>query len=74
MSYLFNSNHEKSHILSQIEIGDHLFYLEKIYFYDFQETIYSVVDILGDYDESFNTLEEAQIEFNRIVMEAKHED
>ncbi len=74
MSFCFSSNHEKSHVLSQIEINDHIYYLSKIYYYDFQETIYSVTDILGDYDESFNTLEEAQIEFNRVVMEAKHED
>lgn len=60
--------HEKSIVLAKsADFGDHEYWLEKIYYFDFQETVYSVFDMLGDYSETFNTLEEAEKAYNEQV-------
>ena len=54
----------------EIETEDHIFRLDRIQDFFFQETYFSVWDVIGDYYETFSTLGEAQKDFERIVMEA----
>lgn len=71
MSYLINCTHETGKILRQHETDDCIFYLERVYYYDFQETSYIVADYIGEYYETFDNLEEAEADFNDIVKRAE---
>lgn len=52
------------------ENDDHIYQLDKIRDYFFQEVYFMVSDLIGDYCETFDNLEAAQKDFERIVKEA----
>lgn len=54
-------------VIKQYEDDDHMFFLEKIQDFFYQETYYMVCDLIGDYCEDFETLEEAQKDFDNLI-------
>ena len=53
----------------QFENDDHIFQLDRIQDFFFQETYFAVWDVIGDYYETFDTLGEAERDFNRVIAE-----
>ena len=58
-----------SKVYSQFENENHIYQLEKINDYFFQEVYFTVSDIIGDYYEVFDTFGEARKDFMRVIKE-----
>jgi hypothetical protein len=59
--------YQATKVIKQFEDEDHMFFLEKIQDFYFQETYFMVCDLIGDYCENFDTLEEAQKDFDNLI-------
>lgn len=57
-----------------VETECSIFVLEKVYYPDFQETAYLVMDLLGDFCEDYTTGEEAAVAFEEAVEAALNEE
>jgi hypothetical protein len=53
----------------EVETADHIWRLDRISDYFFQETYFSVWDVIGDYYETFNSYGEAAADFEKMIME-----
>lgn len=53
----------------EVETAEHIWRLDRINDYFFQETYFSVWDVIGDYYETFNTYEEAAADFEKVIKE-----
>jgi len=62
-------NHEITKTIKMLEVDDHIYFLHRTYYFDFQETVYSAGDLLSDDYECFDTLEEAAAYFDKITKE-----
>lgn len=62
-------NHETSKKLFEVETDNHIWIIEKVYYFDFQETDFIVMDVLGDYCESFESEQQAIEDFNKRIKE-----
>lgn len=62
-------SHETTKTIKMIDTGEHIFYLHRTYYFDFQEVVFSAGDLLGDDCECFDTLEEAAAYFDKITKE-----
>ena len=65
-----NMSHETTKTLKMLEIDDHIFFLHRTYYYDFQEVVFSAGDLLSDDYEAFDNLEEAAAYYEKITKEA----
>ena len=59
--------YQATKIIKQYEDDEHMFFLEKIQDYYFQETYFMVCDLIGDYCETFETLPEAIKDYNNLI-------
>ena len=63
-------NHETTKTLKILETDDHIYFLHRTYYYDFQEVVFSAGDLLSDDYESFDNLADATAYFKQITKEA----
>ena len=59
--------YQATKVIKSYEDADHMFFLEKIQDFYFQETYFAVCDLIGDYYETFENLEEAIKDFYNLV-------
>ena len=59
--------YQATKVIKRYEDADHMFFLEKIQDFYFQETYFMVCDLIGDYCENFETLEEAMKDFYNLI-------
>ena len=59
--------YQATKVIKTYEDNEHMFFLERIQDYYFQETYFMVCDLIGDYCENFETLEEATKDFYNLI-------
>ena len=64
--------YQATKVIKAYEDDEHMFFLEKIQDYYFQEVYFMVCDLIGDYCETFEKLEEAKKDFEKLIENNKN--